>query len=161
MNCTYFSKCKDGQSLHSRLFMDLQERIKSACPDIQWCDQWWGQEQFSYRPAVAFPAVLIDLPSTSYSAEGELSQFATATITLRLLFAPFSSSAANAPAASRAEAIRFYDVESRLCAAIHGWTPPGNYCQSLIRMSTHTDDRRPEFRTRVITFTTSFEEDFS
>lgn len=161
MNCTCFSKCKDGQSLHSRLFMDLQERIKSACPDIQWCDHWWGQEQFSYRPAVAFPAVLIDMPNTSYSAEGELSQFATATITLRLLFAPFSSSAANAPAASRAEAIRFYDIESRLCAAIHGWTPPGNYCQSLIRMSTHTDDRRPEFRTRVITFTTSFEEDFS
>lgn len=161
MNCTCFSKCKDGQSLHSRLFMDLQERIKSACPDIQWCDHWWGQEQFSYRPAVAFPAVLIDMPNTSYSAEGELSQFATATITLRLLFAPFSSSAANAPAASRAEAIRFYDIESRLCAAIHGWTPPGNYCQSLIRISTHTDDRRPEFRTRVITFTTSFEEDFS
>lgn len=65
MNCTCFSKCKDGQSLHSRLFMDLQERIKSACPDIQWCDQWWGQEQFSYRPAVAFPAVLIDMPNTS------------------------------------------------------------------------------------------------
>lgn len=161
MNCTCFSGCKDSQSFHSRLFMDLQERIKSACPDIQWCDQWWGQEQFSYRPAVAFPAVLIDMPGTSYSAEGELSQFATATITLRLLFAPFSSSAADAPVASRADAIRFYDIESRLCAAIHGWTPPGNYCQSLIRMSTHTDDRRPEFRTRVITFTTSFEEDFS
>ena len=60
MNCTCFSGCKDSKSFHSRLFMDLQERIKSACPDIQWCDHWWGQEQFSYRPAVAFPAVLIE-----------------------------------------------------------------------------------------------------
>lgn len=147
-------------SFLARLLLDIQERIKEMCPEIQWCDQWWGQEQFAYRPAVAFPAVLVDFPRISYSGEGELSQFAVATVSLRLLFAPFASSAAAAPLPARAQAIQYYDIEARLCAAIHGWTPPGNYCQSLMRQSAATEDRRPEYRTRVITFDVAFEEDF-
>lgn len=150
---------KTPQSLFARLFIDLQEHIKTALPSIQWCDGWWGQEQLQYRPAVAFPALLIDFPSAQFSAEAEESLLGVATISLRLLCAPFSSSAATAPEDVRTEAMEHYELEHDIIAAIHGWAPADNYCQSLTLTGISTDNRTPELRIRTLTFTTAYEMD--
>lgn len=150
---------KTPQSLFARLFIDLQEHIKTSLPAIQWCDGWWGQEQLQYRPAVAFPALLIDFPSSQFSAEAEESLLGVATISLRLLCAPFSSSAATAPEDVRAEALEHYELEHDIIAAIHGWMPGDSYCQSLTLTGISTDNRTPELRIRTLTFTTAYEMD--
>lgn len=150
---------KQLQSLFARLFIDLQEHIKTSLPAIQWCDGWWGQEQLQYRQAVAFPALLIDFPSTQFSAEAEDSLLGVATISLRLLCAPFSSSAATAPEEVRANALEHFELEHDIIATIHGWHPHEGYCQPLALTGISTDNRTPELRIRTLTFTTAYELD--
>lgn len=147
------------QSLYARLFIDLQDYITDTLPDIRWCDGWWGQEQLQYRPAVAFPALLIDFPSAQFSAEAKNSLFGIVTISLRLLCAPFSSSAATAPEEVRAEALEYFELEHDIIAALHGWAPADSYCQSLTLTGLSTDNRNPELRIRTLTFTTAYEID--
>lgn len=147
-------------SIYSQLLIAMQEHIKEQIPAIQWCDQWWGQEQFEYRPAVAFPALLIDFPSTNFSAEGDGSLFATINISLRLLFAPFSSSASTAPIEARQEALQYYEIEHLIIEAMHCWQPPIP-CQSLTLTGITTENRNPEYRVRNLTFSTAFELDIN
>ena len=108
---------------------------------------------------MAFPALLIDFPSAQFSAEAQDSLFGIVTISLRLLFAPFSSSAASAPESVRAEALKYYEIEHDIIAALHGWAPDDNYCQSLTLTGLSTDNRTPELRIRTLTFTTGYEMD--
>lgn len=156
-----YSSCQPINNLHSpfaQLFIEIQERIKAEVPAIQWCDQWWGQEQLEYRPAVAFPALLIDFPNTTFSAESQDSLFARVNISIRLLCDSLSSSAASATDASRADALQYYELEHDIIAALHCFTPTPCY-QSLTLTGITTENRNPEYRIRNLSFSTAYELD--
>ena len=150
------------KSFFARYYLDLQNRIKSTVPEIEWIEQDFGQEVFDkWRPNVAFPSVLIDFPMTNYEAEGGLSQFATVSITIRLLVAPFSQSYEDAPIEVKKDALSYFELEQKLISSLHGWYPDDEYCQPLIRESISSHNRNDiGLRIRNITFSTAYEEDF-
>lgn len=156
------------KSFYSLMYIDIQERLKECCPEIQWMERYFGQDKFAFRAGVAFPAILIDFPDTIYSGESGASQMCETTICLRLLFSSYSQASAYAPDTTRARAMEFYELEDRIVAALHNWTPPKNYCQSLVRVRaeseynrrTPNDNRNGVFDLRILTFTTCYEVDF-
>jgi len=148
-------------SFFAKLYLDLQERIKTEIPEIQWIEQDFGQDVFDkWRPNVAFPAVLIDFPQAVYSAEGGLSQFGEVQISIRLLVSPFSQSYEDAPLEVRKDALQYFELEDKIVNALHGWDT--EYCQPLIRQSVSSynhNDRGLRFRNLV--FSTAYEMDFN
>ncbi len=154
------------KSFFAKLFLDIQERIKTEVPEIQWIEQDFGQDAFDkWRPNVAFPAVLIDFTTGEYSEMGGIDQLCDVAISIRLFVAPFSQSYEDAPIDVREDALGFFDLESDVCKALHGWTPniynADNYCQALIRKRVSSNNRNDiGLRIRDLVFTTQFEETF-
>lgn len=148
------------QSFFAQLFIALQERIKTAVPEIRWIDQDLGQlEYYEQRPAVSFPCVLIDFNSTTFDQESQLVQWGNVSIELRLAFPPFSSANNVAPAATKENALKYYELEQKLFVALHGWQPDSGICQPLTRISAATEKREDPFRVRSLMFTTAYEDD--
>jgi hypothetical protein len=150
------------ESFFSKLYLDLQNRIKEAVPEIEWIEQDFGQDTLDeWRPNVVFPAVLIDFISTVYSEIGNINQSAEATISLRLLFAPFSQSYEDAPFEVREDALEFFELENKIVNALQGWFPDGGYCQPLLRRTAASfNNSRIALRVRNLQFATTFLEIF-
>jgi hypothetical protein len=152
-------------SYFGKLFLALSDHIKATVPEVKWIDQDFGQlEQFEYRPAVAFPCVLIDYPLANYTGLSELSQLADITVQFRIGFAPFSQSNAEAPLSVREKALEYYQLEQKLYEAIQGFST--EYTQPLIRINAGTEQRLSAndvadnmgLRVRVMNFSTQFED---
>ncbi|MDR1199042.1 MAG: hypothetical protein LBK94_08560 [Prevotellaceae bacterium] len=145
------------ESFFSKLYLDMQSRIKEAVPEIEWIEQDFGQDVFDeWAPNVAFPAVLIDFPSTVYSEIGNVNQSAEATVALRLLFAPFSQSYEDAPLEVREDALQFFEMENKLVNALQGWVPDGGYCQPLLRRAAASfNNNKTGLRVRNLQFITA------
>lgn len=146
----------------TQLYLDLQERITDQVPAINWIEQDFAQDQYDqWRPSVDFPAVLIDFPGADYSNISGPNQQGIVTITMRLLYAAFSQSYADAPIEVRRDALSFFAIENELVAALHGWGPGGEYTQPLVRTGAHSDNANPNgLRIRTLTFTTAYIEYF-
>jgi hypothetical protein len=158
-------------SFFAQLYLDLQERIKAAVPEIQWIEQDFGQDTYDkWRPNVAFPAVLIDFPSANYESIGGGGQWADIELKLRLMVAPFEQSFEDAPIEVRKGALEFFELEHKLTHAIHGWapiapSPQGEgaggevYVQPFIRTRIISNNRNDiGLRIRELHFTTSYQE---
>lgn len=146
-------------SLFAQLFIALQLQIKKAVPEIKWIDQDLGQlEYYETRPAVSWPAVLIDFPATQYREHSQMVQWAELQINIRLAFSPFSSANSAAPDLSKEKALQFYETENRLFAALNGFTA-GGCIQPMVRVSVHSEQRDDPFRVRTMLFTTATEDD--
>ena len=149
-------------SFFARYYLDLCQRIREEVTEVVWIEQDFGQDAFDkWRPNVAFPAVLIDFPSTSYEGEQGLSQWGAVSLSIRLLVAPFTQSYDNAPIEVKENALQFFELEQQLVNALHGWIPEDRYCQPLVRGAVSSNNRNDiGLRIRNLTFTTSYEEDF-
>lgn len=149
-------------SFFARYYVDVCEHIATQVPEIEWIEQDFGQDVFDkWRPNVAFPAVLIDFPATSYSSESNTSQFGEVTLSIRLLVAPFTQSYEDAPIEVKEDALRFFEIEQQLVAALQGWIPADGYAQPLIREAIQSNNRNDiGLRIRSLSFSTAYEEDF-
>lgn len=145
-------------SLFAQLFLAIQEHIKTEVPAIEWIDQDLGQlEAYQTRPAVSFPCVLIDFPTTQYSNHSQMVQWADINISVRLGFTPFSSANSEAPDVSKEAALQFYELENKVYEALQGFT--ANDCvQPLNRISVATERRDDVYRVREMIFTTATED---
>lgn len=148
------------ESFFADLFLDMQERIKTEVPEIEWIEQDFGQDQYDkWRPNVAFPAVLIDFPDTQYDELATGSQLAIATVSVRLFVAPFSQSYEDAPIEVRRDALQFFELEKKVVGCLQKWMPDAGYCQPLIRTRATSSNRNDVgLRIRELTFTTEFED---
>jgi hypothetical protein len=153
------------KSFFAQAYLAIQDRLtplKAAYPDL-FIEQDFGQEQFEqWRPATGFPAILIDFPECSYSHTGQSSQIAEATISIRILDAPFEQSYEGAPLETKEGAINIFELEAEICALLHGWQPELDppICQNLMRTRAGSNNRNSiGLRIREITFTTQFDDD--
>jgi hypothetical protein len=148
------------ESYFAQLFLDLQERIKTEVPEVEWIEQDFGQDVFDkWRPNVAFPAVLIDFPSATYESMAGESQTADVAVSLRLLVAPFEQSYEDAPIEVRKGALEFFELEHKLVQAIHGWKPDTDYTQPFVRSRISSNNRNDlGLRIRELQFTTAYQE---
>jgi len=145
-------------SYFADLYLDIQERIKSEVPEIEWIEQDFGQDVYDkWRPNVAFPAVLIDFNNADYENIAGEGQTADVSVTLRLLVTPFEHSYEAAPLEVKEGALEYFELEHKLVQAIHGWSP--DYTQPLIRKRITSNNRNDiGLRIRELQFTTAYQE---
>lgn len=146
------------ESYFAQLFLDIQDRINTKVPEIEWIEQDFGQDIYDkWRPNVAFPAVLIDFTSADYESIASLSQTGDVTLQLRLMVAPFEQSYEDAPLEVRKDALQYFEIEHKLVKAIHGWAP--DYTQPFVRTRIHSNNRNDiGLRVRELQFTTNYQE---
>ena len=144
-------------SFSANYLIFLQEHLKSQIPQIAWIDQDMRQDSDQLRPSLAYPALLIDFPTTNYSNESAPGIFAITTIRMRLIDVPVSQSYADAPLSVRSDALSFYELEHRLICILHGWTPDDDFAQPLSIISSTSERADSELRIRTLTFTTAYE----
>lgn len=147
--------------------LDLQDRIAAEVPGIRMIDRYFGQEQSAVKPSLDYPAVLIDAESAEYDEAAEGCQFARATFSVRLMHANFTKCLQTSPATVRQNALRDFELEHQVVAAVHGWAPialdddgnPHQYCEPLIRIADRSENMNDiGLRIRTIMFTTAWEE---
>jgi hypothetical protein len=136
------------------------ERIKEEVEEINWIEQDFGQDVIDqWRPQVAFPAVLIDFPDTSYNDMLVNEQTAEAIIRIRLMMAPYTQSYEGAPIEVIEDALSYFEIEKKIVDALHMWQPDEAYCRPLIRRRASSQNRGDiGLRIRTIDFDTAFEE---
>lgn len=146
------------------LYLAIQARIRTAVPAIRHIDQDLGQlEQYQDRPAVSWPAVVLDLDGAQYGDMGEQAQTCTLDVVLRLAFAPYSSANVLAPDSVKEKALEYYDAEWLLNKALHCWVPDGGpSCpyefSALTRISAGTEKREDNIRVREIRYRIAYED---
>lgn len=157
-------------SLLAQFYLDLTAHLKTAVPALKWIDQDFGQlEIYEYRPSVNFPCVLVDFAAAQFENQSRLVQSGVVNITIRLGFAPFSQSYAEAPLSVKEKALEYYDIEQAVYRALQGWQPVNageRYVQPLMRVSSQTEQRvsasgaqdASGLRVRIITFSTAFDD---
>lgn len=146
------------EAIFSKLFKDIQEVIKTNVPEIRFTEQNFGQYAAEDFPnAVAFPAALIDFPDTTYSGLKGNIQLGNATISITLLFSPYSQSHSLAPDAIKNKALEYYEIEDKAVKALQGWK--SDYCTDLERTNSKSLNRNEiGLRIREINFVTEFED---
>lgn len=146
-------------SLFAQLYLALQQQITANVPEIKWIDMDLGQlESYEERPAVQWPCVLIDFPAAQYSNNSDGVQWCEVNISIRLGFAPFSSTNHLTPDVSKENALQYFEIENKLYDALQGFTA-GDCVQGLVRISAATERREDIYRVRELQFTTATEDD--
>lgn len=141
----------------ANIYLAIMARIKDQVPAIAYIDMDYGQLEMKERPAVVFPAVLVDFQNWNFEDLSNLVQQASGNIVLKLTTNPYSSSSDITPETYREDAINILDLEFDLYKALEGWNPGGN-TGPLGRINYNSDNRRPGLKVRVMTFTQGFQD---
>ena len=150
----------------AKIMIDLQDRIAGQVKDIRMIDRYIGQDQTALKPALDYPAVLIDVESCEYEEAGEGTQFARATFSVHIMHANYSKCLQQSSQNVREEALKDFELEHKVVNAIHGWAPTATvdnevhqYCEPFIRTGDRSENRNDiGLRIRTILFTTAWEE---
>ena len=144
----------------SQILIDLQKRISTEVPVIQFIDQdlgQLGQVDANGRPPLAYPAVLIDFPNSDYSELGGSAQLGMVPITFQLVFDNYSATWHKAPLKDRMKGLEYLDIEQKLHNALNGWSE--EYFTNLTRTNVKSQNNNDiGLRVRQLTFTTSYED---
>ena len=84
----------------SQILLDLQKRISTEVPEIQFIDQdlgQLGQVGDNGRPPISDPAVLIDFPDSDYTNLADGAQLGAVPISFQLIFDNYSQTWHKAP----------------------------------------------------------------
>lgn len=146
------------KSPFAKLFLDLQERIKTEVPAIAYIEQDLGQlGTDDPRKTMMFPSVLIDFPDTPFSNLQGNNQLAIPFISVTLVFDNYNNTNNLAPLAVREAGLSYLETEQDVFMAIQSWE--SNYCEKLNRTNAKGHNRNDVgLRVRELTFTTTFED---
>lgn len=144
----------------SEIIKDLQKRISTKVPEIQFVDQdlgQLGQVGENGRPPLAYPAVLIDFPNTDYSELATSAQLANVSITLQLIFDNYSQTWHKSPTNIISKGLEYLNTEQKLVNCLNGWSE--DYFTPMIRTNVKSQNNNDlGLRVRQLTFTTSYED---
>lgn len=144
----------------SEIIKDLQKRISTEVPEIQFIDQdlgQLGQVSDNGRPPLAYPAVLIDFQNTEYSELSTSAQLAMLSISLQLIFDNYSQTWHKSPTHVIAKGLDYLNIEQKLVNCLNGWSK--DYFTPLIRTNVKSQNNNDlGLRVRTLTFTTSYED---
>lgn len=143
-------------SPHANLFIAILERLKAKAQSIRFIAQDIGQlEHYEIRPAVSWPCCLMDIEQMQYSDANDRNiQLAQGTISLRIGMVKYTDSNNLVPGNVLENALKYYEIETEVVAALHGWKPEG--FGALLRRTTVTERREDDIRVRVMHFAISY-----
>jgi hypothetical protein len=136
------------KTIYSCLVKRLQEKV----PSVRWVDIDTGQLERNgkERPAIAFPAALVNIAVTSCRDLTDTIQACEARITLRVVFDPLSAgqTAAGVPDHIREASLNPYDLVSDIYAALQGFET--QHFNALSRVSGEKEGRRDLFVYKMV-----------
>lgn len=142
----------------ARIFLDLQEHIKTEVPEIAYIEQDLGQlGSDDPRKMMIFPGVLIDFPTTPYSNLQGKNQLALPTINILVVQDSYSQTYNLAPQEVREIGLQYLEIEQKVFMAVASWE--SDYCEGLVRTNANGHNRNDlGLRVRELVFTSEFED---
>ena len=141
--------------MNKDVFTAIANRIAAVVPSIRWIDWDGGQSDFvTDRPAIAFPACLIDMEYPVCDELGGGVQIVTCNVNLRLVFWPNYETPHVSPVRDTALAV-FNTVEA-VHAALENWS--SDSLSIFSRMSAQAEKRKDGLKVYRVVYQTTFEE---
>ena len=114
-------------SINANLFLAIQLRLASIVDNdnnsiLRTIDHDMQQLNFD-EPPISFPAGLIGSFNFNFTNEAENVQIGMGSITINLVFRPFSPSTVFTPQEFKEKAIAYYDLEQLIHLKLQGWSP--------------------------------------
>lgn len=117
----------------AELFLAIQDRIQDQVPEIKYIDQNLGQylnEEF--RKSMLWPCLLIDFPSTSFSALQGNNQLGDASIVVTLFNDIWNNTNNLTPLDIKKSGLEYLVINQKIFKALQGWSP--NFCTPFSRV---------------------------
>jgi hypothetical protein len=142
----------------ANMFSKIVLRLATQVPELRYVEQDLGQlDNYDIRPAVAWPCCLLDLDEFKYfETANDRRQFGDGFISLRIGLVRYSESNNLVADNVRMNALRFYKIENKINAALHGWQDDG--FSRLLRRFSGTEKRNDDIRVRVVKYAISYED---
>lgn len=142
--------------MNKQIFLDLCTRLEGQVPELRWVDWDEGQlDMQAERPAVAFPACLIDIVYAGCDDLTDTIQLVRANIPLRVAFS--ASGATNTKSTARNTALAAFAILDKIHEALQGWHNAGSFT-ILTRTSATREKRRDGLKVYRLNYSTTFQE---
>jgi hypothetical protein len=142
--------------MNQYVFTAICDRLEDAVTELAWIDFDTGQLDLAgERPAVAFPAALVDITLPACNDTGGGEQDVTCNIQLRLAFLPAGNTNHLSPV--REDALAIFNVVAKVHAALQGWAT--GELSELSRTSATTERRKDGLKVFRINYQTTFTEE--
>jgi len=149
-------------SKFGKIYQALKEHIKSEVPEIEWIDTDLGQlELYESRPAVKFPCVLIDFPTTEYKEKQQKTQHGQMQVSFKLGFAGYDATNSAAPVQIAEAGLQYFELEHKLYLALQDFNAGDELNIPLVRINAITQLRDDKFRVRIIAYKGTFQDDYA
>lgn len=142
--------------MNKDFFIAIEERIKTCVPEIRWVDADERQLNTTERPAIAFPACLIDISYPVCETLMGGRQKIHARVELRMVFSSIQGSTnAAAPMHVREGALARFDVLDHLHQALQ-WYNAGGLFNPLRRISSRPEPHAAGIKIYKVVYETEF-----
>jgi hypothetical protein len=117
-------------NLHQQLIIKLQ-----SLGILSYISQDLGQlEHYNIRPAVSYPCALIDIDEMNFSdIQNDKTQMGEGFVQIRLGLIKYTDASNLTPTQYQEAALKFYEVEQAIHLLLHGWAPPVDGFERLLR----------------------------
>lgn len=140
--------------MNKEIIAAICDRLEAEVEALRWIDIDSGQLEVTQRPAVAFPACLVDMAYPQCDDLGGGKQNVTANVTLRLVFdAPGATSAASPV---REQSLAFLDTIEAVHEALQGWSTTA--LSAFSRLNAQPEKNKSGLKVYRITYQTAFTE---
>jgi hypothetical protein len=141
--------------MNKEVFTQICDRLETVA-SLRWIDWDSGQLDIlsGQRPAIAFPACLIDIAYPTCDDISQYGQIVTANVTIRLIFMPPGETNHKSPV--RDQALAVFDVVEAVHNALQGWG--SDELSNFSRINAQPEKRKDGLKVYRITYQTAFSE---
>lgn len=105
--------------MEKQIFIAICDRLEKEVPELRWIDAEEGQLSQSERPAISFPAALVDIAYADCETFAGGKQRVSVSVSLRIVFQPTGATNSKAPKSVRENALRTLDTLQSVHKALH------------------------------------------
>lgn len=141
------------------LYLGVLERLKTEVPELKYIDRNLAQYQNEdFRNSSIFPSALIKFSNTDFSELSDLVQLADrCVVDVTLFFENWNATSNITPDLITQAGLSYLDIEQKVYAVLHGWSPDGFTPLIRINQKDQSDNDLGLNATGLL-FTTSFED---
>lgn len=141
--------------MNKDVFTAVCDRLEEEVTDLKWIDFDSGQiDVLNERPALAFPACLVDIAYPQCDDTGATGQIVVCNVTLRLVF--WYKGETNSLSPVRETALEIFDIIESVHAALQGWS---TYALSnFSRINAAPEKRKDGLKVYKVVYQTTFAE---
>jgi hypothetical protein len=143
--------------MNKDVFLAIANRIAAVVPSLKWIDWDSGQLDFvnnNERPAIAFPACLIELEYPLCEEIGGGEQIVTCNVTLRLVFYPKGETSHVSPV--RESSLTVFNTLTAVHSALQGWSSEA--LSIFSRLNSKSERRKDGLKVYRVIYQTAFTE---